>query len=157
MSKRAIRNLSKARLAGLATLLGAFCSSGCQFFRSASSPIPHVAYRSPGNDAETLVVLLPGIDSRAADFAENGWVEKIHAAAPRAAIDLAAREAYAHDTALVGLPARAAGLPPGVVDDLLGWPTAELRLDDRGEIQVVGFPFDSIAAAFGPRRRTAAD
>lgn len=84
MSKHAVRNLSKARLVGLAALLGALCSSGCQYFRSASAPIPHVAYRSPGGDAETLVVLLPGIDSRAADFAENGWVDRIHAAAPRA-------------------------------------------------------------------------
>jgi anaerobic ribonucleoside-triphosphate reductase activating protein len=31
--------------------------------------------------------------------------------------------------------------------------TAELRLDDRGEIQVVGFPFDSVLKAFGPRRK----
>src|SRR5690606_16584819 len=32
---------------------------------------------------------------------------------------------------------------------------AELRLDHRGEIQVVGFPFDSVRAAFGPGRRRA--
>lgn len=30
--------------------------------------------------------------------------------------------------------------------------TAELRLDERGEVQVVGFPFDSILDSFGPRR-----
>ncbi len=28
---------------------------------------------------------------------------------------------------------------------------AEVRLDHRGQIQVVGFPFDSVRAAFGPR------
>jgi anaerobic ribonucleoside-triphosphate reductase activating protein len=28
--------------------------------------------------------------------------------------------------------------------------TAEIRFDHRGQIQVVGFPFDSVAAAFGP-------
>ena len=30
--------------------------------------------------------------------------------------------------------------------------SAEIHLNDRGEIQVVGFPFDSVQAAFGPKR-----
>lgn len=34
--------------------------------------------------------------------------------------------------------------------------TAELRLDHRGELRVVGFPFDSVQDAFGPGRRRAA-
>lgn len=33
--------------------------------------------------------------------------------------------------------------------------TAELRLDHRGVLRVVGFPFDSVRAAFGPGRRRA--
>jgi len=53
--------------------------------------------------------------------------------APREALDVAARSAFAHNTRLLGLPARAEGLPTGVVDDLLGWPTAELLLDPPPE------------------------
>ena len=33
--------------------------------------------------------------------------------------------------------------------------TAEIHFDHRGQIQVVGFPFDSVAAAFGPRKKNA--
>lgn len=49
--------------------------------------------------------------------------------APRTALDAAARVLWDHRVSLLALPGRAEGLPPGIVDDLLGWPTAELLLD----------------------------
>ena len=53
--------------------------------------------------------------------------------ATRTVLDEVARMAYAHDTNLIGLSARAHDLPPGVVDELMGWPTIELRLDPPPE------------------------
>ena len=48
---------------------------------------------------------------------------------PRAELDGLARAAFGQNTFRMALPGRAEGLPPGLVDHLLGFPTVDLLLD----------------------------
>lgn len=70
-------------------------------------------------------------------YPDNAWANGMRLAAVvalpkdahRATIDDTARILWNHHISQLALPGRAEGLPPGIVDDLLGWPTAELLLD----------------------------
>ena len=58
-----------------------------------------------------------------------GLVVALPPGAPRSWLDTVAASAYRHNTFRIALPGRADGLPPGVMDDLLGWPTVDLLVD----------------------------
>lgn len=81
-------NKALLRISGALALL----CSGCYLFRPATAPMPTVFETAPAGEAKTLVVLLPGIDSRAQDFGQRGWTERIHAALPDA--DVVAADAH---------------------------------------------------------------
>lgn len=70
----------------------ALLCSGCHLFRPAKAPMPHVLYPAPAGEADTLVVLLPGISNRSEDFDQRGWTARIHATLPRA--DVLAADAH---------------------------------------------------------------
>ena len=65
---------------------------GCHLFRPATAPMPHTFHGAPSGPATKLVVLLPGIDSRAEDFGRRGWIARIQTALPDA--DVLAADAH---------------------------------------------------------------
>ncbi|MGC6486972.1 MAG: alpha/beta hydrolase [Planctomycetota bacterium] len=81
-------NKALLRFSGALALL----CSGCHLFRSAVAPMPYTLSRAPAGAADTLVVLLPGIDSRPEDFDRRGWTARVHAALPQA--DVLAADAH---------------------------------------------------------------
>ncbi|MCR9248633.1 MAG: alpha/beta hydrolase [bacterium] len=70
----------------------AMTSTGCVYWRSAETPMPSVVHRSPAENADTLVVLLPGMGDEPADFETHGFVAELQRQAPHC--DVIAADAH---------------------------------------------------------------
>lgn len=64
----------------------------CVYFRSAANPMPAVEHPAPAVEADTLVVLLPGMSDGPDDYLGRGFVQLIHEACPTA--DVVAADAH---------------------------------------------------------------
>lgn len=83
MSKDSVSFFARRWMRRGAALLPLFCG-GCHLLRPATTPMAYALYAAPAPTADTLVVLLPGIESVARDFELHGFPEHIQASMPRA-------------------------------------------------------------------------
>ena len=83
MSKDSVGFFAPRRTRRLAALLPLVLCA-CHLLRPAKTPMNFELHPSPATDGDVLVVLLPGIESVAADFELHGFPERIQAALPGA-------------------------------------------------------------------------
>ncbi|MEC9048509.1 MAG: alpha/beta fold hydrolase [Planctomycetota bacterium] len=83
MSKHSVGFFAPRRTRRLAALLPLVLCA-CHLLRPAKTPMDFELHPSPATDADVLVVLLPGIESVAADFELHGFPQRIQAALPGA-------------------------------------------------------------------------
>lgn len=82
LARRTLRFWCAARV--LSLLLVAVSTSGCFFFRVASTPMERVSFRELGPEqACGAVVLIPGFGDRPDAFKDHGFVAALEKAAPR--------------------------------------------------------------------------